>query len=516
MLDGSSQANSTLPAPLLSAVSISKRYGDFLANDGIDLDLFPAEIHALLGENGAGKSTLIKVLGGVLTADQGEFLVNESPVTVTRPGEAARLGITVVPQDILMVPEFSIGRNILLGGERRLTRRGNLSAKERQTVEAALAKVGANFGPDVKTASLSVPHLRLAQIARALIHPGHIMVLDEPTAVLSEPDAELLIERLMQFRDEGKAVLYVSHRLSEVIRMADRITILRDGKRVGLFARGEVNRADIVKLMTKEVTSGEAGLAASGAVPTSVSGRKQARLSVRGLSSSGRFSDIDLDAAGGRIAGVAGVQGSGHGHFLRALAGVDGATGGNIVLNEKSVPLGSVRQAVMEGILLVPADRRGAAIVSSLSVRANLCLGGRVRSAVRRFGLRWPRKERSMAKEYIRRLNVRPPDMEHRLGALSGGNQQKIAIARALEGNARVLLVEEPTQGVDVGGKGEIHSLLRRVAAEKHCIVIVATSEFEELIGLADDVWVMREGRMVTNFPGAEATYHRILENALP
>ena len=235
---------------------ITKRFPGVTALDRVDLDLYRGEIHALVGENGAGKSTLIKILSGVHVADEGDFFVAGKVVAVTRPSESSRLGITVVPQDILTVPEFSIGRNILLGWEGGLARRGYLTANERRTVQAALAKVGATFDPDIKTSTLSVPHLRLAQIARALVHPGEIMVLDEPTAVLSEPDAELLMERLMQFRSEGKAVLYVTHRLSEVVRLADRITILRDGKRVGVFLRGEVARADIVRLMTKDVASG--------------------------------------------------------------------------------------------------------------------------------------------------------------------------------------------------------------------------------------------------------------------
>jgi ribose transport system ATP-binding protein/rhamnose transport system ATP-binding protein len=414
-----------------------------------------------------------------------------------------------------MVPGFSIGRNILLGRERGFARPGHLSAEERRTVEAALAKVGASFDPGTKTSTLSVPHLRLAQIARALVRPSEIMILDEPTAVLSEPDAELLIERVMQFRAEGKAVLYVTHRLSEVIRMADRITILRDGKRVGVYMRGEVSRADIVRLMAKDIAN--ARVAADAALDPSQTSHEGARtnIQIKNLSSGRRFSHATLTASAGRIVGIAGVQGSGHGHLIRAIAGADSANGGEIVLDGHRLPLGSVRHAVEKGILLVPADRRGAAIVPSLSVRANLCLGGRIRRSVRRFGLRWPREERRMAQHYIRRLSVRPPYSEVRIGALSGGNQQKVAIARALEGNARVLLIEEPTQGVDVGAKAEIHLLLRRVAAERDCVVIIATSEFEELIGLADDIHVMREGRIVSSFPGTEATYHRILENAL-
>ena len=495
---------------------ISKRFPGVTALDGVDLDLHRGEVHALLGENGAGKSTLIKIMSGVHVAEHGDFILDDDVVAVSTPNEASRLGITVVPQDILMVPDFSIGRNILLGREGALARRGQLSADERRTVQSALAKVGANYDPDTKTSTLSVPHLRLAQIARALVHPGEIMVLDEPTAVLSEPDAELLIERVMQFRSEGKAVLYVTHRLSEVVRLADRITILRDGKRVGVFLRGEVSRADIVRLMTKDVAAGSAPAGDIAIGQVSSAGREaKGRIEVRDLTEGRRFAHANLTAEAGRIVGIAGVQGSGHGHFLRAVAGVDEADSGEILLDGRHLPLGSVRHAVQEGILLVPADRRGAAIVTSLSVRANLCLSDRVRYSVRRFGLRWPWRERAMAEHYIGQLSVRPPDAETRIGTLSGGNQQKVAIARALEGNARALLVEEPTQGVDIHAKAEIHGLLRRVAAEKNCIVVMATSEFEELIGLADDIYVMREGRIVANFPGSEATYHRILENAL-
>jgi ABC-type sugar transport system ATPase subunit len=476
---------------------ITKRFPGVTALDRVDLDLHCGEVHALVGENGAGKSTLIKILSGVHAADEGDFFVAGRVVAVTRPSEASRLGITVVPQDILMVPEFSIGRNILLGWEGRLARRGHLNADERRTVQAALAKVGASYDPDTKTSTLSVPHLRLAQIARALVHPGEIMVLDEPTAVLSEPDAELLMERVRQFRSEGKAVLYVTHRLSEVISLADRVTILRDGQRVGLFLRGEVSRADIVRLMTKDVAGGGHGIETAPR-PHSTAVESRTRIQIRELSSGRRFTRASFTASAGRITGIAGVQGSGHGHLLRAVAGVDAAESGDILLNGHRLPLGSVRHAVRLGMLLVPADRRGAAIVSSLSMRANICLGDRIRRSARRYGLRWPREERAMVQHYIKRLSVRPPDAEVRVGALSGGNQQK-----------------EPTQGIDVGAKAEIHSLLRHVAAEKDCVVIIATSEFEELIGLADDIHVMRDGRIVASFPGAEATYHRILENAL-
>ena len=247
-----------------------------------------------------------------------------------------------------MVPEFSIGRNILLGWEGSLANRGHLSSEERRTVATVLAKVGASFDPDTKTSSLSVPHLRLAQIARALVHPGEIMILDEPTAVLSEPDAELLIDRVMQFRSEGKAVLYVTHRLSEVIRMADRITVLRDGKRVGLFLRGEVSRQDIVQLMTKDVAASGHNAERDLRRSRSHAGGVNRRIQIRNLSSGRRFTQANLTASSGRIVGIAGVQGSGHGHFLRAVAGVDAVTAGEITFDGHQLPLGSVRHAVRQ------------------------------------------------------------------------------------------------------------------------------------------------------------------------
>ena len=222
-----------------------------MALNDVDLEVKSGEIHAVVGENGAGKSTLIKIITGVIQSDTGEILARGVPVQIGTPRNANRMGITTVPQDILFVPELPVGRNILLGMEKALTRRETLDAQETNIVRAALHQVGASFEPSTPSRSLSVPQLRLAQIARALVQSGDILVLDEPTAVLSEPDAEHLLERLLSFRDAGKAIIYITHRLSEVMRIADRVTVLRDGKRVGHFARGEFDRARLVALMVK-------------------------------------------------------------------------------------------------------------------------------------------------------------------------------------------------------------------------------------------------------------------------
>jgi ABC-type sugar transport system ATPase subunit len=497
---------------LLELRSVTKQFPGVLALDQVDLSLYPGEIHALVGENGAGKSTLIKILTGVYVADQGVITISGRETRIATPRDARESGITLVPQDILMIPQMSIGRNILLGMEERGAAAHSLSAAERAKIEEALGRVGVSLDLGMKAGALNVPQLRLAQIARALLQAGPVVVLDEPTAVLSEPDSEHLLGRLEAFRKEGKAILYVTHRLSEVMRLADRITILRDGKRVGHFKRGEISREGIVALMAKDGLRSEEGAAVVPIAETT----GQRVLSVHNLSAPPRFTDVSLDVREHEIIGIAGVQGSGHGQLLRAIAGVDPANDGEIRVDETTLALGSPRASHGRGVLLVPADRRGSAIVPRQSLRENIILSGRVRAACRRFGLRWPVAERRMTQTYIDMFTVRPPQTEAKIGTLSGGNQQKIALARALESNARVLLIEEPTQGIDVRTKAEIHLLLRQVARERKCAVVVASSEFEELIGLAHTIHVMRLGRLVKTLPGAGVTYRQILEHALP
>jgi ABC-type sugar transport system ATPase subunit len=498
----------------LELSGICKRFPGVIALNSVDIELRRGEIHALVGENGAGKSTLIKILTGVLTPDEGHIQIAGSLTTIHSPSNAQRLGISTVPQDILVVPELSIGRNILLGFEGHATACDTLNSEERRVVDEALAKIGATFSATTKARLLSVPHLRLAQIARALIYTGDIMVLDEPTAVLSEPDAEHLLERLIAFRTAGKAILYVTHRLSEVMRLGDRITILRDGHSVGSFVRGEIDRTEIVRLMTKG--AGELLPVATAAVDAAATPSTAVALEVSGLTAERRFADVSFTARSGEIIGIAGVQGSGHGHLLRAIAGVDEIDDGAVWVKGSTPGRITIRRAFDSGMLLVPADRRRGGIVPTLSICDNIAFSRRIRHSCRRFGFRWPSRERAMAEIYARDLNIRPPHIDTRTGNLSGGNQQKVVIARALEGSASILLVEEPTQGIDVRTKTDIHLLLRNAARQKGCAVIVASSEFEELIGLADTIHVMRLGRLVQTLPGSTATYRQILDHALP
>ncbi|NIG21262.1 sugar ABC transporter ATP-binding protein [Pantoea sp. Al-1710] len=496
---------------MLRLSGVGKRFPGVVALDNIDLELRRGEIHALLGENGAGKSTLIRILTGIHRADAGHYLLNDEPVRMENPQMAQRLGVSLVPQDILMVPGFSIGRNILLGSESLHTLKDRLNPHEIEKVEQALSRVGATFSPHTLTSELSVPHLHLAQIARALLNPGDLLILDEPTAVLSEHDAEQLLDRLEQLRDQGKSILYVTHRLGEVMRMADCFTILRDGKNVGYFRRGEIDRQDIVDCMAKP----------GGKLPSECAVRATPlnintfpRLKVSQLSGQ-QFSDVSLHALPGEIVGIAGVQGAGHGNLLRAIAGTDPHHQGEVMLDSRTLSPLTSRHALRHGILLVPADRRGSAIVPGLPIRANIALSARVRQQVRRWGLRWHKAERDMAQRYVDDLTIRPGSAETLIGSLSGGNQQKVVLARALESRARLLLIEEPTQGVDVRAKAEIHALLRQAAWHNDCTLVIASSEFEELIGLADRIYVMRSGRLVKELEGQAASYKAILEHAL-
>ncbi|HEY4456823.1 MAG TPA: sugar ABC transporter ATP-binding protein [Pseudonocardiaceae bacterium] len=489
---------------------IGKNFGGVPALRDVSLRIEPGQVHAVLGENGAGKSTLIKVLTGVIQPDAGEIVIDDVPVRLPSPRAARDAGITSVPQDVVLVPRLSIGRNVLLGGEGALVRKAALSATERRLVDAALAQVGADFRASTPTTGLSVPQLRLAQLARALIGTGQVVVLDEPTAALSAADADHLLARLEMLRADGKAIVYVSHRLSEVTRLADVVTVLRNGEVVGRFRKPDLDRATIVSVMTKRT---EASLLADSSVPAPPAG--EVVLEVDGLGVAGRFANVSFSVAGHRILGIAGVQGSGQGQLLAAIAGQTGYDTGSVRVRGTPVGRGSVARAYRAGVALTPADRRGAGVVGRMSIQRNLALPTRSDRRSRRFGFRWSRGEARVAAGYVREFGVRCRDVHQAADTLSGGNQQKVSLARALAANPAVLLIDEPTQGVDVGAKAEIRALLRRAAAQDRCVVIAA-SEFEDLIGLADQILVLRAGRIVATVDGHRTSYQEILHHALP
>ena len=512
----SSGARLSGDVPAARLDGISKSFPGVKALDNVSFDVRRGEVHALLGENGAGKSTLVKILAGLIRPDSGRILLDESDVLFHGPRDAQRRGISHVPQEVQAVPDFSVGRNMLLGFEGPFDRKGKLSSKDRGQTRDALDLCGASFSESALTSQLSVPELRLAQISRTLLHPGDVIVLDEPNAALSENDAAATLDRLRLLRDQQKAIIFVSHRLTEVLGIADRITVLRDGCAVGTFPRAELDKDKIVALMTKDSRLADhekPKLSAfhSSPVETSTGGPL---LEVDGLTREPNLFDVSFHLNPGQIVGVAGVQGSGHGHLLRAIAGVDDYDQGRVAVRGHALHPGVVRGAYRAGVVLVPADRRASAIVSQLSVRANLTLP--IHSVASHGGIRRIRRERQLAREHVEAFGIRPSNIEILAGNLSGGNQQKLALARALVSKPEVLLLDEPTQGIDVAAKAEILALIRQLVQEHGFGVVVASSEFEELLAVADVIHVMSRGRLVETFPTNEADYERILHAALP
>jgi ABC-type sugar transport system ATPase subunit len=483
---------------------ISKRFAGVQALDRVSLTTRAGEIHSVIGENGAGKSTLLRVLTGLVRPDEGSVRIRGEQVALRDPRDARSRGVSFVPQEVHVVRGLSAARNATLGLEPPLAPRLRLRKVERDRARTALSRAGAAFDVDRAASALSVPELRICQIARALADLGGVLLLDEPTAAVSQHDAEHLLSRLEALRDEGEAIVYVSHRLGEVLRVSDRITVLRDGRNVGTFERGEVDREHLVRLMARETRAATVG-------PRTEQGRATGDrvLEVRHLSAGRVLRDVSLTVDEGQVVGVAGVQGSGHGELLHVLAAARPFDEGEVEVFGRPLP-GSVAKASELGVALIPADRRGGAIVGARSVLDNVAL-----SARGRFGLRMARLERRLAGEYVTALDVRPPNLRALVGTLSGGNQQKVALARALASHARILLLEEPTQGIDINAKAEIRALIRQLAADGRSVV-VATSEFEDLADLADVVHVMCLGEMRTTLKADEVTYEEVLRHALP
>ena len=491
--------------------SVTKAFPGVLALDRVSMTITRGEIHAIVGENGAGKSTLVSILVGLIRPDSGSIALNGQPLRPRNPGDARKRGISYIPQQVEAVPNLSIGRNIMLGMEGFVANRARLDRLEQESVREALARAGAAFDPSVPAANLSVPEVRLAQIARALIQPGDVIILDEPTAVLSPTDADHLLQRLSGFREQGKAIIYISHRLTEVLGIANRITVLRDGRALGTYESAGLNRSKLIALMTKpgRVIRSKADITRK---PLDL--QVPPILAVNGLNHAPHVHDVTLSIVSGQIVGLAGVQGSGHGHVARLITGLEQANSGTIEIAGKRLATSSPLEAYNAGAVLVPADRRESGIVHTMNVQDNLVLPRRCRA--QRLGMRLRRAEQAMSRRYFDQFEIRPRSFNAMVSNLSGGNQQKVALARSWVSLPAVLLLEEPTQGIDVNAKEEVRALIEWLARDQGVGVLVATSEFDDILDLADVIHVMCLGRIVATLPGQNATYRDILQRALP
>lgn len=485
---------------IIQVRSVSKAFPGVQALEEVSLAVEPGSCHALMGENGAGKSTLGKLLSGIYQPDSGQILVSGKPVEFRSPTDAAREGIGIVHQELLFCENLSVAENLNLHAPpARMGLYDRRTALQR--AKEWLDAVEADIDPEQRVGELTIARQQLVQIAGAIGTGAKILIFDEPTSSLSQRETQRLLECIQDLKAKGVTCLYVSHRLDEVFQICDEVTVLRDGKLVGTYPLKEMDRQRLVHLMVgRDLEAGQE--------PAPVEQGSPAALKVSGFSSPGRFQEAHLELRQGEIVGLAGLVGAGRTELLQALFGLDPAARGSIELNGRAIAPRSPAQAFAEGLGLIPEDRKRHGLVLGMTARENISLPllGRIAS------LGWIRKrtERQLASKFFESLQVRASGIDTRAITLSGGNQQKLVLAKWLASQCKVLLVDEPTRGVDVGAKAEIHTLLRNLAAEGNSI-LVASSELPELLGLCHRIIVLREGRIMGEVSRAEATEERIM-----
>jgi rhamnose transport system ATP-binding protein len=486
---------------LLALRGIAKSFGAVRALRGVDLDVQAGEVHALVGENGAGKSTLIGVITGAQAPDAGTLEVLGRRLEHHSPRAAIELGIAVIYQQPALFGELSVAENLLIGTDGPLISWRARHVRARELLDA----VGARIDPRAPAKLLPLAEQQLVEIARALRTRAPILVLDEPTAVLPRVEAEALLERLSQLRSRGVGILYVTHRLEEVVRIADRVSVLRDGALVWRSAMQGVSHATLVRHMVgRELASGGARTRGASGPPA---------LEVRGLSSRATgLADIAFDIAAGEVLGLAGLVGAGRSDLAACVFGLAPIDAGELRIHGKSVAIDDVSDALAAGVALVPADRRRHGAIPPLSVAENVALAQLDRLAHR--GCVDARAEHELARRWIAALSIKVESADARVDTLSGGNQQKVVLARWLSREPRVLILDEPTQGIDVAGRAEIHRLIGALA-ERGLAVLLISSDLTELLALSDRVAVMRRGRLAGVLAREAATQEAVLALAL-
>jgi ribose transport system ATP-binding protein len=502
------------PEPVLEAISVSKRFGGVMALREVDFDLNPGEIHALMGENGAGKSTLMKILSGVYTDYEGAVSVDGQIRRFAGVRDAEAAGVAIIHQELNLVPELSVADNIFLGRERLIV--GLIVDRKASTAAASalLVRLGINLDPEARVGSLRVGEQQLVEIAKALSMEARILIMDEPTSALSPAECQRLFKIIRQLAADGVAIVYISHRIEEVMQLADRVTVFRDGRQVLTRPMNELTEDAVIAAMVGR------SLLDAGHEERTIGA--EIVLSVRGLSLSSPnrqgwrqvLEGVSFDLRAGEILGIGGLLGSGRTEILETIFGSsEGRSGGHIRLRGRSVEIRSPRDARRLGIALVTEDRKtqGLHLAASITDNVALPLVGRVA----RFGLRSFSAEAGLARQAVRSLGVRCDSIEQPAGTLSGGNQQKVVIGKWLATEPRILLLDEPTRGIDVGAKREIYDLIFKLARDGLAIVVVS-SELPELLLLADRILVMSEGRQTGMLPRAEAREERIMQLAAP
>lgn len=484
---------------LLSASGIHKRFGGVHALRGAGFDVRQGEVHALVGENGAGKSTLINILAGAVRRDEGTISFAGEEIDFHSPAESQRQGIAVIHQELAMLPTLSVAENLFMG---RMPSR--LGWVDRQAMRARanelLAEVGLDVDPATRVSELGVSHQQLVEIAKALSMGARLLIMDEPTASLTEHETQRLLTLVRRLRATGVAIVYVSHRFAEVFAIADRITVMRDGATMRTLDTARTTPAEVVALMVGRDLVHSSGASAS--APGDVV------LQLRDVSRAGAIANVSFDVRRGEIVGMAGLVGAGRSETARAIFGAEPPDAGEILLEGRPVRFTSPGAALAAGVAMCAEDRKRLALFMDKAVRWNISIARLPSISPAGFVRR--RRERTLAQGFVDRLRVRTPDLATPVRQLSGGNQQKTVLARWLATEPRLLILDEPTHGVDVGAKAEIYALIRGLAAQGIAILLIS-SELPEILDLSDRIVVMREGRVAGIVPRAAASEQAIM-----
>lgn len=491
--------------PLLHMEGISKAFPGVQALRDVHLTVERGEIHALMGENGAGKSTLMKVLTGAYQADAGTITWRGEAAAIQAPGDAQALGISIIHQELSLLPYMTVGQNIFLGREPRGRLPGwiDWGALYRETA-VWLKQLDLNVDPRAEARDLSIAQQQMVEVAKALSLEASLIVMDEPTSSLTEQETEVLFARMRTLRERGVSIIYISHRLEEVFAIADKVTVLRDGRYIATHPTSELTQQRIVSLMVgRELVDDLYAYS-----PTE---RRDVALETTGLSDGRELREVSFTLHGGEILGLAGLIGAGRTALAETLFGIRRATAGQIRLGGETARIRSPQDAIKAGLGFVPEDRKQQGLFLNMAVRENIVMSGM--GQVTQWGFVRPAQANEVAGALVKKLDVRTPGLRQLVRNLSGGNQQKVVIARWLLLKPRVLILDEPTRGVDVGAKAEIHALMRQLAADGVAVLMIS-SELPEVLGVSDRVLVMHEGRVTGEFSRDEATQDKIMRAA--
>jgi|JFJP01.1.fsa_nt_gi ribose transport system ATP-binding protein len=488
----------------LELKNITKSFPGVLAVQDVTLSAYPGEILALAGENGAGKSTLMNILSGAFMADTGMILLDGQEVKIPSPRRAQELGIAMIHQELALIPQMTVAQNIFLGREPLFAAGTLVNTKTMQAeAQSILDQLGLDFSVTALISDLSIAQRQMVEIAKAISIKSRIIILDEPTSALSERESVKLFNLMRSLREQGVTLIYISHRMEEIFDLSDRVAVMRDGQLVGVAATKELNVNSVVQMMV--------GRELKEFFPKAETQRGDVALEVRNLRSGTHLKDATFTLYKGEIVGLAGLVGSGRTEIARVLFGADQNEGGEIRVAGKLVKIHSPQEAIRLGIGLVTEDRKAQGLFLGQSVRSNASVS--LFERLSRFGFLLYAKIDQWVRGAIQQLNIRVANLEQRVGNLSGGNQQKVVIARWLAVNPQILILDEPTRGIDVSSKAEIHNLMGELAAKGMAILMIS-SELPEILGVSDRILVMREGRLMAEFSRAEATQDRIMQAA--